>query len=248
MNEDEEEGGGEEDEEGSEEHEDAEGEEHDEDEGQEEEGEEEGQEEGQEDFSEEEMMEGEKRATHKIFDQLDKDGDHLLSREEFQNFTSTIGIPDQNAANFDEDKDMKLSVSEFQNFAHSVIQNHPDSFPKIRSTYSLAEISEEDLDEEDHEEDLKHGDPEMYSEEDHGDDEDHGGEDLEDFQGLEEDKGGDMSKHFKDADLDGSGALEEQEMQKLLSKMNMKSFDWKTLDTDHDGKLSKQEFTAAMEE
>lgn len=56
----------------------------------------------------------------------------------------------------------------------------------------------------------------------------------------------DASHHFKDADLDHSGFLEEEEIQKLLSQMNAEGFDWKTLDVDHDGKLSENEFAAAM--
>merc|ERR1719235_2041128 len=54
-----------------------------------------------------------------------------------------------------------------------------------------------------------------------------------------------VSQQFTDADVDSSGFLEEGEMQKFLTQTNAQDFDWKSLDTDHDSKLSESEFTAA---
>jgi len=73
-------------------------------------------------------------------------------------------------------------------------------------------------------------------------------EDTHPEEGHEQGSATDAEQAFKDADLDASGFLEEKEVQKFMSKMDMQGFDWKSLDTDHDDKVSSQEFAAAIGE
>jgi len=172
----------------------------------------------------------------KLFKQLDKNNDKSLEPEEILKVISKLKEEQRLPAKFDKDHSMSLSESEFKEMCKYLIKKKPREVMQLAQSFSLAEDGSEASSEDDGDEEGDHeGKEDDHSEYDSGDEKD-------------EDGDRDMSKHFHEADANNSGHLEAQEMDKLLAKMNMKGFDWKSLDSDHDGKLSLEEFEQAMQE